>query len=390
MSSQSPLDEVLKGQPLEVDIASIEDQLRELWKDAVQQETPDEESAKPVARASVLNLVAYVHDEQEAEKVSAAIGDLTVENPCRAIVAIALPEAPVSKIDAWISAHCHRPSPTSKVVCCEQISLRASGSAVRELTPTAVPFLLSDLPVFLWWQGKRLFESEFLQSFSGVCDRLILDSKEFESPQTDFPRLQSYLEDYRRHLAVSDVAWHRLMQWRELTAQFFDAPVLRSHLEHIESVVVEFNPRTSTLVNVPPQAYLLVGWLASRMQWSLHGASVMDASQCFKMRTKEDGRAVTILIRPTEARSELSGHLVSFELNTSKEWGISFRIAKGDSSQFAQTEIAFAGMPAYRRAVPLRIYNEVELIARQLGIFGHDAVYEEAIAMAAAMVGALN
>jgi hypothetical protein len=81
--------------------------------------------------------------------------------------------------------------------------------------------------------------------------------------------------------------------------------------------------------------------------------------------------------------------LVSLEISTGDEWATTFRIAKGESPQFAQTEIAFTNLPPYRRVVPLRIYNEVELIARQLEIFGHDPIYEQSIAMAADIVGSL-
>ena len=386
MSSQNSLDVVLKGQPLEVDIAAIEEQLRELWKGAAQEDIHDEESTRPVARTSVLNLVVYLEDPSSEQRITEAISELTMENPCRAIVVTALQGQGVSSIEAWISAHCHRPSPTSKVMCCEQVSLRACGTSVRELAPTVVPLLISDLPVFVWWKGSRLFESEFLEGISDVCDRLILDSKSFDSPEVDFPRLEEYIQTRSDRLAVSDVAWHRLKQWRELTAQFFDAPVLRAHLNHIEKVTVEFNERAVQRSGVPPQAFLLVGWLASRLHWEIIGTETQDATRRFHLRARDGGRPITAEICPADARPELSGHLVSFEIATGEDWATAFRIAKGGNPNCAQTEIAFAHLPPYRRVIPLRIYNEVELIARQLEVFGHDRIYEDAIAMASALV----
>lgn len=390
MSPQNQFEGVLRGQPLQVDIAAIEDQLRELWKDmAGEGDKSGEDKTRPVARASVLNLVVYVESTEQAQSASEAIADLTVENPCRAIIVIAGPGDQPSTIRAWISAHCHGLSPANKVVCCEQISLEASGMAVKELSPTIFPLLISDLPVFLWWKGTRLFGVEFLEGFSGVCDRLIIDSKRFTSPEADFPRLQSYLESHRDRLAVSDVAWHRLLQWRELAAQFFDAAVFRVHLPHIAKVVIEFNEPAADGGGIPPQAYLLAGWLASRLQWGVQSGNAINGGHKFQMRAKEDGRTVTVIIQPTEAQEVLCGHLVSLEISTGDEWATTFRIAKGESPQFAQTEIAFTNLPPYRRVVPLRIYNEVELIARQLEIFGHDPIYEQSIAMAADIVGSL-
>ncbi len=389
-ASLNPVDGVLQGQPLEVDIPAIEEELRELWKGAAQEDSKDPETAGPVARASVLNLVVYIEDAAQEPKVSEAISELTVQNPCRAIVVTAVPGEDNLKMEAWISAHCHRLSPASRVMCCEQISLRGSGRAAKEMAATTIPFLISDLPVFVWWHGSGFFECNFLAAISSVCDRLILDSKHFASPESDFSRLEEYVKAHQGRLAVSDVAWHRLVQWRELASQFFDAPVLRGHLGHIESVTVEYNKRAVDGSRVPPQAYLLLGWLGSRLHWEVIGAEIGNEGRSFHLRPKAGGPEITAVIRPADARSELSGHLVSFEMGTGEEWATTFRIAKGEDPNCARTEIAFAKQPPFRRTVPLRIYNEVELIARQLEIFGHDRVYEESIEMAAALVRALK
>ncbi|MBZ5535118.1 MAG: glucose-6-phosphate dehydrogenase assembly protein OpcA [Acidobacteriia bacterium] len=389
-ASLNPLDGVLKGQPLEVDIPAIEEELRELWKGAAQEDSPDPESAGPVARASVLNLIVYTEDVTQESGVSETISELTVQNPCRAIVVIAVAGQDNLKMEAWISAHCHRLSPASKVMCCEQISLRGSRGAAKELAATTIPFLISDLPVFVWWKGSRFFDSEFLAAISGVCDRLILDSKNFASPESDFAQLEEYIKAHRGRLAVSDVAWHRLMQWRELASQFFDPLVLRGHLEHIENVTVEYNKRSVDGSIVPPQAYLLLGWLGSRLQWEVLGAEAGNEERRFHLCPKAGGHGITAVIRPADARLELSGHLVSFEMVTGEEWATTFRIAKGEDPNCARTEIAFAKLPPFRRAVPLRIYNDAELIARQLEIFGHDRIYEESIEMAADLVRALK
>ncbi|MBZ5551464.1 MAG: glucose-6-phosphate dehydrogenase assembly protein OpcA [Acidobacteriia bacterium] len=389
-ASQNPLGGVLKGQPLEVDIPAIEEELRELWKGAAQADSTDPESEGVVARASVLNLVVWTEDATQESSLTETISELTVQNPCRAIVVTAVAGEDNLKMEAWISAHCHRPSPASKVMCCEQISLRGSGGAGRELAATTIPFLISDLPVFVWWKGGRFFDSEFLKAISSVCDRLILDSKTFASPESDFAQLEEYIKAHHSRSAVSDVAWHRLMQWRELASQFFDPPVLRDHLEHIEHVTVEYNKRVVDGSGVPPQAYLLLGWLGSRLHWEVLGAEIGNEERRFHLCPKAGGHGITAVVRPADARLELSGHLVSFGLRTGEEWSTTFRIGKGEDPNCAQTEIAFANLPPFLRTVPLRIYNEVELIARQLEIFSHDQIYEESIQMAAALVRALK
>ncbi|MDD5544518.1 MAG: glucose-6-phosphate dehydrogenase assembly protein OpcA [Acidobacteriia bacterium] len=390
MPPDNSLEKVMTGGSFRVDIASIEDQLRELWKDAATGATAEDESVKPVTRTTVLNLVVFVDSEAAAQEVSALLGDLVEQDPCRAIVITADPKQQGDKMEAWISAHCHRPLPTSKAVCCEQISLRASGNAIRELAASTVPFLLSDLPVFLWWRGPGVFESEIVGKLHGVCDRLIIDSKQFAEPALEFPKLQSFIQATQDRLAVSDMAWHRLRQWRELMAQFFDSPVLFAHLSHIENVVVEFNPRATPGGTVPPQAFLLAGWLASRLGWQLQDSRSTGEGTQFRLKRKHSRTNISILLRPAKAPAELAGHLVSFELSSEKGWSTTFRIARGESPHCAQTEISFGQSPPFRRTVPLPIHTEVELLARQLDIFGHDSIYEEAIAMAARLVDSMK
>ena len=89
-ASQNPLGGVLKGQPLEVDIPAIEEELRELWKGAAQADSTDPESEGVVARASVLNLVVWTEDATQESSLTETISELTVQNPCRAIVVTAV------------------------------------------------------------------------------------------------------------------------------------------------------------------------------------------------------------------------------------------------------------------------------------------------------------
>jgi hypothetical protein len=70
-------------------------------------------------------------------------------------------------------------------------------------------------------------------------------------------------------VALSDFNWTRQAPWRELVAQFFDSATLRPYLMGIDRVTVEYAAGEEEEPVNTAQAYLLIGWLASRLGWSL-------------------------------------------------------------------------------------------------------------------------
>ena len=77
---------------------------------------------------------------------------------------------------------------------------------------------------------------------------------------------------------IADLSWGRLKPWRRLMSQSLDPAVLPGALEAIDRVDVEFAPLGL------PQAWLLVGWLSSRLGWRPAGSTSsrgLDATWSF-------------------------------------------------------------------------------------------------------------
>ena len=100
------LEPILHGEPRAADLAAIESELSALWRSAA--EDPALQNA--VTRACALTLLVYVESEEAAQEVNQLIADVTRQNPCRAIVMVAEPDAASEGLEAWISAHCHLPN----------------------------------------------------------------------------------------------------------------------------------------------------------------------------------------------------------------------------------------------------------------------------------------
>ena len=107
--------------------------------------------------------------------------------------------------------------------------------------------LVSDLPVFLRWRGEPPWGAPELEQLVGVTDRLIVDSTEWEDVPDPYPRLAELFP----RCAASDIAWARTSRWRE-------------HLATLWPGIAEV--RTVRVRGTAAQAWLLCGWLRSRLQ----------------------------------------------------------------------------------------------------------------------------
>ncbi len=160
-----------------------------------------------------------------------------------------------TRLRAWISAQCEFPG-ASDHAGSEQVMLEASGDGVRQLPGTVIPLLIPEVPVVLWWPGDGLFNHPIFPSMMDASDQLVVDSSAFSDSLTLLGRLHSLATEEYPGVALRDLVWARLTPWRELTAQFFDAPTTRPYLEGIHRVHVTYahptpgpyQPRAGALV----------------------------------------------------------------------------------------------------------------------------------------------
>src|SRR5262249_34832096 len=108
-----------------IDVAAIEKELTALWKQA------SEDESSGVVRASILNLIVFIPDRAEAATVDDIIVDLTASHPCR-VVSLVADHSGESELTAQVTSRCTLPTPTSKQVCCEQVTITASEDHLAE------------------------------------------------------------------------------------------------------------------------------------------------------------------------------------------------------------------------------------------------------------------
>ena len=150
------------------------------------------------------------------------------------------------------------------------------------------PLLVSDLPAFLRWRGELTFGSPELEQLVGVVDRLIVDGTEWRDPDSTYRYLPTLFE----RIALSDIAWSRLLQWRQAIARLWP------DVAEAERLVVA-GPRAEGL--------LLAGWLRSRLERDVELEH--EAAEEIE-RVELDGRAIA----PARADDHSPSDLLSAEL----------------------------------------------------------------------------
>ena len=199
----------------------------------------------PNLRTSVMTHLAWVPDEW-LDRARAALAGMAEQHPSRTILLLPDPDSGKDRIDATLEVETYTPPGMDCAVSTEVIELRLHGMRAKAPASIVLPLLVSDLPVFLRWRGEPPWGAQELDQLVGVVDRLIVDSTEWD----DLPFPYRHLAELFPRTAVSDIAWARTSRWR---------PLLASLWPGIADV------RTIRVRGTAAQAWLLLGWLRSRL-----------------------------------------------------------------------------------------------------------------------------
>jgi glucose-6-phosphate dehydrogenase assembly protein OpcA len=197
-------------------------------------------------RTSVMTHIAWV-PAGWMEQARAALEGMAERHPSRTILLFPEPHADDNRIDARAEVERWEVPDTDRGLVTEVVELTLRGSRAKAPASIAEPLLISDLPVFLRWRGEPPWDAPELEQLVGVTDRLIVDSTEWDDVPGSYPRLAELFP----RCAASDIAWARTSRWR-------------SHLATLWPSIAEV--RTIRVRGTAPQAWLLCGWLRSRLE----------------------------------------------------------------------------------------------------------------------------
>jgi glucose-6-phosphate dehydrogenase assembly protein OpcA len=220
----------------DVSIAQIERELARLRVES------SEEGAQPNLRTSVMTHIAWAPPEWQ-DAAEETLAGMAERHPSRTLLLVPRPQER-DGLDAQVSMRCYPVG--DRAICGEVIELMLRGNLSRAPASIVIPLLISDLPVFVRWRGRPVWDSPEFVQLAGIVDRLIVDSTEWQ----DLPGAYQDLVELFPKLVVSDIAWERTERWRSLLASLW--PEIRD----VRSIRVH---------GTAAQAHLLAGWLRSRL-----------------------------------------------------------------------------------------------------------------------------
>lgn len=360
--------------PKDVSVADIEHELDKVW---------SSKGDSVAARASTFNLLVYEALDNSLLTPSAPVEAIATQNPCRVIdLRDKAGGTEDDTVEAQVAAYCPINAGRSSLVCCEYITLQAPESAFVRMCSTVASLLIPDLPTFLWWQGDLDLNRQLFQQLVDLSYRVIIDSRGFIRPEEDLGEMHQLIREGRQ---CSDLNWQRLNSWQELTAQAFDPPDRRQALLSIDRVTIDYKTGN------PCQAYMFLGWLASRLQWE-----PVERKQTFEfdylidriVLTTPDQRQVEAEIAsvPIATEATLPGDLIGLRLTSSQTGVVGTVLCSETTGCMRMESMGGAQSNQIHQVSAIEGSRVDELLSQQLQRLGADRLYEESIGLVAQLL----
>lgn len=361
------------------DLEAVERTLADAW----QATAAESEGEGALLRARAANLIVFLPNNAAFAETHHTIAELTASHPCRVVVLIGDRDAAGKDIEAYVSSFCPTEKRTeSSFLCCEEITLSAAGEFVSELPSAAIPLLIPDLPVFLWWRDVLRLDKKFFETLLTAVDRLIIDSADFQDSPGDLAALARVLAADKT-TAVSDINWERLTPWRASLANFYDVPNYREELDRINRVSIEYVGQGSSSEFPAAQALLIAGWLAGRLGWEFETQALGEQPAVETLlQFVKDRRPLSIELKPSQTTGLKPGRILRIGLASSGDQSASFVVNRSDDGAYLETSVNVGAQRCPGRRVGFRNLSTAQSLSREMEILGGDKIYEEAILLA--------
>ncbi len=363
----------LIGSPREVPVASIERELAALWTDT----SGYGDGVHPVVRACSLNFVVLSETSAQLDEIAAMVGDVAAEHPGRVFLVEINRRAQEPEMEAWISARCSLPLPGEKQVCCEQITLLASGGDVAKVPSVITSLLVADVPTVLLWKAPLTQGNELFTQLLKIADRILIDTSEHCDPELLLTAWGGFLAVAEDHISLCDLSWTHITAWRDMVANAFQPPEVRGSVHHITSVLLRYSSTSSPAHSGLSQGLLLIGWLADRLSWSVRRQVAVENAQARSLSfASQDGetRVRLELVPPSE---QSSGQIESLEIEAGPDVKLGWVVKAGrDAVEFTRR---LPGREIDRQVFPVRNQSEAALVAIELEVLQQDVIYERSM-----------
>jgi hypothetical protein len=242
--------------------------------------------------ARVLNMIVFVEDAWSGE-IANRLRGVGRYHASRLLVLSYDPKR--ERLDARATiASDQDPAPGELALLRETVIVQVGDRHLDDLVTIADPLVVTDLPTLLWSPHGH---TEVLDTLLALAQAVLVDSVDEPVWREAIDRACALTSQ----AYVVDLAWLRSTPWRERIAATFDPIRLRPELRAITSVTVRHHP-ASTVAGM-----LLLGWLASRLDWRLGPLVAHDHALVGKAHARRQDVALRLQAAPEQQVRGLAG-----------------------------------------------------------------------------------
>lgn len=313
--------------------------------------------------------------------------EIALRNPCRIISLIPLAGEDTG-VKAQVSAYCPiQKQSSSTLVCCEYITITGTAAALERVGGMIPELLIGGLPKFLWWKATPDPNNQLFKRLGDFCDNVIVDSCNFNKPDSDLLSLQELVE---KEIPLADLNWGRISGWQELTAEAYDPPQRRNALTEIDKVNIDYEKGN------PTQALLFLGWLASRLNWRpvSYQKELGDYNITKVKLLAPDQRPIEAELAgvPVADIGDIVGDLIAIRLdstNPKANCGTLICSETGGCMRM-ETQGGAQSTGVFQQVTSLSEQKAESLLSKQVQRWGREALFEESLALTVKMLKLTN
>ncbi|MEA5619010.1 glucose-6-phosphate dehydrogenase assembly protein OpcA [Cronbergia sp. UHCC 0137] len=306
--------------------------------------------------------------------------EIALRNPCR-IIALCPIAGEDEGVKAQVSAYCPiQKQSSSTLICCEYITLTGTATALERIGGMIPALLIGGLPKFIWWKATPDANNALFKRLAAVCNNVIVDSCNFNTPESDLLTLQGLVEN---SVPLADLNWRRLAAWQELTAEAYDPPSRRTALKEIDRVTIDYEKGN------PAQALLYLGWLASRLEWMPVSCERENGDyDITRIRfITQDQRQVEAELAgvPVADIGEIVGDLIALRLSSTNPQANCGTVICSETGGCMRMETQGGAQAAglFQQVSSLSEQKAEVLLSQQVQRWGREALFEESLAVIA-------
>jgi glucose-6-phosphate dehydrogenase assembly protein OpcA len=387
-----------------LDTGEIHDEINNLWAELQRVQpsaitsphgTTDPQMANGLMRANTLNLLAVAPTDRDAHLVRSTVAQLHDFLPTRTIILIMRDERdddePEGQYDVTVELleqESHTNTGSGPQLRFETITIGVPIQDAGHIPSLVEPLFIPELEDFLWWPSGDHTNNQLFLDLVALVDRVIVDSAQLGQSVGQSGSFRRLFDPKMDTPPLGDFTWDRLEPWRSLIAQFFDPPDTQQCLKSIEQVTINYALSREDGSSGAPAAFLMVGWLASRLNWEIIEPVTRnkDGSYWAPLRAQvgAKGREIVLRIIP-DHNQHARFSLRSVELVAGGESSGTFRIERTDSDDLV-TSSETPTNPFVSRMVFSRRPDAVSMLGDELHRFNRDPVFEDAVRFAVKLI----